>query len=59
MNNEGIVLCDQRTSGLFDANRFEIIENRAEWGNVIGKYETLTTDPDYLTQTLRDQLEEY
>ncbi len=59
MNNEGIVLCDPRTSALFDASRFEIIENREEWASVLRKYETLDTDPDSLTQTLRDQLEKY
>ncbi len=54
---EGIIFCDPRTSGLFDVNRFEIIENREKWRNVLGKYETLTTDPLCLTQELREKLE--
>jgi hypothetical protein len=49
MNSEGIVLCDARTSGLFDTSFFEIIENREEWASVLQKYETLATDPDFLT----------
>ncbi|MEI6711403.1 MAG: hypothetical protein WCK88_04305 [bacterium] len=58
-NKKGRVFCDPRTSGLFDSNQFEIVENREEWENILRKHETLTTDPDFLTQTLREQLEQY
>jgi Xaa-Pro aminopeptidase len=58
-NKAGIVLCDPRTSGLFDAARFEIIETREGWGETFKKYTELETDPEYLTQTLRQQLEEF
>lgn len=57
MNNEGIVFCDARTSGLFDADRFEIISDREKWGEILRPYQTLQTDPDILTQTLRTQIE--
>jgi len=35
MNNEGVILCDARTSELFDSNRFEIIHQRDKWGQNI------------------------
>ena len=56
---EGIVLCDPRTSGLFNASQFEIVGSRELWWEVLGKYKQIHTDPDYLTQSLRDQLEKY
>ncbi len=56
---EGIVLCDPRTSPLFDVNRFDIVENRLAWGETLRAYQKLETDPDMLTQTLREQLEKY
>ncbi len=56
-NKEGIIFCDPRTSGLFDATQFEIIENREAWGSMLQAHETLTTDPDVLTQTLREFIE--
>jgi len=59
MNNEGIVLCDPRTSGLFDGARFEVIATREGWWETLRKYKKLFTDPDYLTQTLREKIEWY
>lgn len=55
--NEETIFCDPRTSGLFDSTRFTIVEDREEWGNIFRQYEILFTDPDYLTQTLRDMIE--
>lgn len=57
--NEETIFCDSRTSGLFDSTRFTIVEDREEWGNIFRQYEILFTDPDYLTQTLRDMIEWY
>jgi hypothetical protein len=28
---EGIILCDPRTSGLFDAEKYDIIDDRKAW----------------------------
>jgi len=53
------VFCDPRTSALFDTSSFEIIETREGWREALQKFETLDTDPDYLTQTLREQIEGY
>jgi len=54
---KGIIFCDARTSGLFDCNKFQIIDQRGEWKKVFGQYKTLKTDPDFLTQTLREKIE--
>lgn len=59
MNNERIVFCDPRTSGLFDGTQFDIIGDRKDWETVLKKYPTLQTDPDFLTQTLREEIEKY
>lgn len=59
MQNEGIVLCDPRTSGLFDASRFEIIETQEGWRDKLAQYQEISTDPDFLTQSLCDQIEKY
>lgn len=58
-NKEGIILCDPRTSALFDMSRFDIVECREKWGEVLQQYEQIETDPDALTQTLREQIEKY
>jgi|GEM_PF-1104768 len=55
----GIILCDPRTSAIFDATRFDIIDQRDEWKRVLSQYKTLHTDPDFLTQTLREKIERY
>lgn len=59
MTDGGIILCDPRTSGLFDSARFEIIDTREGWRQTLGKYKKLSTDPDFLTQTLREKIEGY
>lgn len=50
------ILCDQRTSGLFDEKNYSIISDRAQWGSVFKKEEYLI-DPDILSQSLREKLE--
>ncbi len=52
-------MCDPRTSELFDSERFTVIDSRKGWGEVLASYKTLTTDPDYLTETLRRKIEKY
>jgi Xaa-Pro aminopeptidase len=59
VKNRGIIFCDPRTSGLFDATVFEVVSDREKWGYVLHTYGTLQTDPDALTQTLREQMEGY
>ncbi len=56
-SHTGYVLCDPRTSGLFDASQWHIVDRREEWGDVLARYDFLETDPEYLTQTLRDVIE--
>lgn len=56
-NNEGIIFCDARTSALFDREKYEIIDDRKKWGDTFKKYPELYTDPDFLTQTLREKIE--
>jgi Xaa-Pro aminopeptidase len=56
---EGIILCDPRTNALFDKAQFEIIDQRGEWEKVFSQYKMLETDPDFLTQTLREKIEWY
>lgn len=55
----GFVFCDSRTSALFDAEKFEIIDQRGEWEKNMSKFRKLNTDPDFLTQTLREKIESY
>lgn len=59
MTNGGIVLCDARTSALFDNQKYEIIGDRKKWEEAFKKYPELSTDPDFLTQTLREKIETY
>lgn len=59
MTNGGIVLCDARTSALFDSQKYEIIDDRKKWEEAFKKYPELSTDPDFLTQTLREKIETY
>lgn len=55
--NSGIIFCDLRTSALFDAEKYTIIDQRAEWAENMSQFHTFETDPDYLTQTLREKIE--
>lgn len=59
MTNGRIVLCDARTSALFDTRKYEIIDDRKKWEEALKKYPELSTDPDFLTQTLREKIEKY
>lgn len=56
---EGFIFCDARTSALFDARKYEIIDDRKKWGETFKEYPELDTDPDFLTQTLREKIEKY
>ena len=56
---DGIILCDLRTSALFDAEKFQICDQRDQWKNIFVQYPELHTDPDFLTQTLREKIESY
>lgn len=57
------VFCDPRTSGYFrkfrDENHltFDICDNPREWENWLQKWMEYFTDPDYLTQTLKEKYE--
>lgn len=53
-----LVLCDARTSGLFDSEKFQIVV-RENWKSIFEKYSSLETDPSHLTMTLKEQLEKY
>ncbi|MBP6921296.1 M24 family metallopeptidase [Candidatus Gracilibacteria bacterium] len=53
----GIIFCDARTSALFDREKYEIIDDRKKWEGAFKKYLELDTDPDFLTQTLREKIE--
>jgi Xaa-Pro aminopeptidase len=55
----GIIFCDTRTSALFDREKYEIIDDRKKWEESFKKYLKLNTDPDFLTQTLREKIEGY
>jgi Xaa-Pro aminopeptidase len=55
----GVVFCDMRTSGLFDARKYDIIDERKEWGDILQKYQKLHIDPDFLTETLRRKIESF
>jgi len=59
VKREGIILCDPRTSALFDKTQFEIIDQSGEWEKVFSHYKTIQADPDFLTQTLRSKIEWY
>ncbi len=54
-----LIFCDARTSGCFDAEKYEIIADRKMWGEKMKTYAELSTDPDFLTQTLREKIEWY
>lgn len=54
-----IIFCDPRTSGLFDAEKYEIIDDRKAWWKTLSQFKTLSTDPDFLTQSLRTKIEWY
>lgn len=54
-----MVFCDARTSALFDSQKYEIIDDRASWKEKLSQFHTLATDPDFLTQTLREKVEGY
>lgn len=56
---EGIIFCDPRTSELFDKEQYDIIDERKNWGKTFSKYTNLSTDPDFLTQSLREKIEKY
>lgn len=58
-NNEGIIFCDARTSVLFDGQKYEIIDDRKKWEEAFQKYPEVDTDPDFLTQSLREKIEKY
>ncbi len=53
----GIIFCDQRTSGLFDAKKYEIMDDRKLWGKTLSQFKTLSADPDFLAQSLRAKIE--
>jgi len=58
-NNQSTILCDLRTSALFDRENYQICDQRSEWGDIFARYAVLDTDPDFLTQTLREKIEAY
>jgi len=58
-NSIQAVFCDPRTSSLFYANQYQVCDVRGEWGKQFSQYQHLKTDPDFLTQTLRDKIEAY
>lgn len=53
------MFCDARTSALFDSHKYQIIDQRSLWKEKLSQYKNITTDPDFLTQTLREQIENY
>lgn len=57
--HRNLIFCDARTSGCFDAEKYEIIADRKMWGEKMKTYAELSTDPDFLTQTLREKIEWY
>lgn len=57
--NEGTIFCDARTSALFEGQKYEIIDDRKKWEDAFKKYPELDTDPDFLTQTLREKIEKH
>ncbi len=59
VQSAGTIFCDPRTSGLFDAQKYEIIDDRKLWGKTFSQFKTLSTDPDFLTQSLRAKIEWY
>lgn len=56
---KSIVFCDARTSGLFDAGQFAIIDSREQWADTLRMYPLLETDPSCLTIALKEKLEKY
>lgn len=54
-----IIFCDPRTSALFDAEKYEIIDDRKAWWKTFSQFKTLSTDPGFLTQSLRTKIEWY
>ncbi len=52
-----IVFCDLRTSALFDPEKYETINDRKKWERAFKQYPEVVTDPDFLTQTLREKIE--
>lgn len=52
-----VVFCDPRTSGLFDSEKYQVCGIRGEWGEKFSNYQHLHTDPDFLTQALREKIE--
>lgn len=58
-NSTNTILCDLRTSALFDAEKFQICDQRDQWRDIFAHYPELHTDPDFLTQTLREKIELY
>lgn len=57
--NGGTIFCDARTSALFNGQNYQIIDDRKKWEEALKKYPELSTDPDFLTQTLREKIETY
>lgn len=55
----GIIFCDARTSALFDGQKYQIIDDRKKWEEAFKQYPEVDTDPDFLTQTLREKIEKY
>jgi len=51
------VLCDPRTGDCFEKGKFEIIADRSQWKDVFAHEPILFTDPDFLTQSLREKIE--
>ncbi|MCB9806415.1 hypothetical protein H6768_00615 [Candidatus Peribacteria bacterium] len=54
-----VVFCDLRTSALFDKKQYHVCDVRGKWDKVFATYTNLNTDPDFLTQTLREKIEGY
>lgn len=59
IGEQKIIFCDARTSALFDEKKFQIVDKREQWGEVFTRNTKIETDPDYLTQTLREKIEWY
>ncbi len=54
-----IIFCDMRTSGLFDPEHYRIIDDRGQWKDELKKYESIEVDPEYLTISLKEKLEQF
>ena len=54
-----VILCDIRMSGIFDANKFDVVDTKEGWKRILSRYKTLFADPNILTPTLQEKLEKF